>query len=268
MDRPRLHVLLDEPSASFEEAALQIACDVDPGADVEGARQRLAELAALPPGLASQPPAVQAEVLSDRLAIEKGYRGNEDDYYDPRNSDLTWVLKHRKGLPITLGVVYVAVARRAGLEAEGIGFPGHFLVRIGGERGVLQDPFHEGRVLSERDLETLAEHFLGGKGRLRPAHLAPVSTRLLALRMLGNLQTAWATRGDGARAMVAAYHLVDLAGAPEHRRDRGLLALSLGAHAAAAEDFRSYLRQKPDAPDAAEVQAALAAAERHGATLN
>ena len=264
-----LHRLLADPQASFEDAALSIAREVDPQADVSGARALLATLAEpLPDGLRRQLPALQAEMLSDRLAVERGYRGNEDDYYDPRNSDLTWVLAKKKGLPITLGVLYVAVARRAGLEAEGIGFPGHFLVRIGGRDGVYQDPFHEGRVLSEHDLGTLAEHFMGGRDRLRQEHLEAVSTRDLALRMLANLQTAWATRGDGARAMVAADHLVDLNGAPEHFRDRGLLALSLNAHEAAAEDFRRYLDRRPSAEDALEVRAALAAAERHGATLN
>ena len=269
MGSSALQRLLADPRASFEDVALTIARDVDPQADVAAARATLASLAEpLPDGLHRQLPALQAEMLRARLAVERGFRGNEDDYYDPRNSDLTWVLTHKKGLPITLAVLYVAVAQRAGLEAEGVGFPGHFLVRVGGPDGVYQDPFHEGRVLSEHDLGTLADHFLGGRDKLRPAHLRPVSPRELALRMLANLQTAWATRGDGARAMVAADHLVDLNGAPEHFRDRGLLALSLDAHEAAAEDFRRYLAARPDAEDALEVQAALAAAERHGATLN
>ncbi|MEO0322711.1 MAG: transglutaminase-like domain-containing protein [Myxococcota bacterium] len=269
MGSSKLHELLADSAASFEDAALVVARDIDPQADLAAARATLAGLAeGLPPSLAGQAPAIQAEALSDRLAVERGYRGNEDDYYDPRNSDLTWVLTHKKGLPITLGVIYVAVAERAGLRAEGIGFPGHFLVRIGGVDGAYQDPFHDGRVLSERDLGTLAEHFLGGRAQLRAGHLRAVSPRELALRMLANLQTAWATRGDGARAMVAADRLVDLNGAPEHYRDRGLLALSEGAHAAAAEDFRHYLEARPAAEDALDVRAALAAAERHGATLN
>ncbi len=187
-----------------------------------------------------------------------GFHGNEQDYFDPKNSYLDEVIARRTGIPLTLAILLVAVGRRAGVEVEGIGFPGHFLARVGGPSGVLVDPFFGGRVLDDASLKRLASRMLGSSARLSPSHLEPVGLRPLAVRMLLNLKHAHERRRDHARAMLACDRLVDLTGSIAFRRDRGLHALALGASEAAAEDLAAYLEERGDrAEDAAAVKRAL-----------
>jgi regulator of sirC expression with transglutaminase-like and TPR domain len=251
-----------EERVSPEAAALLIARDARPELSVEAELARIDALAEPLGKLDPELPAKeQARELASHLFERLGFRGNEEDYYDPRNSYLDEVLTRRAGIPISLAVLLAAVGRRAGLEVDGIGFPGHFLARVGGEGGVFVDPFFGGRVLGEPDLARLAHRMLGGADRLVAAHLAPVGLRALVVRMLLNLKNAHERRGDHARALVCCDRLVDLAGTPALRRDRGLHALALGANAQAVEDLGAYLAAEPGARDAEEVRALLRAAE-------
>jgi regulator of sirC expression with transglutaminase-like and TPR domain len=130
------------------------------------------------------------------LYDELGFRGNEADYYDPRNSFLNVVLSRRIGIPITLAIVVVEVARRAGLEAHGVGFPAHFLVRVEGLRAPLMiDPFH-GRLLTPDELRALHERATGRSGEVPPELLWPASKRQVLLRMLNNLRAIYSTRSE------------------------------------------------------------------------
>ncbi len=123
----------------------------------------------------------QVETLVEYLGDEVGLRGNEDDYYNVNNSLLPEVIDTRMGIPITLSLVYLLVARRVGLEAAGVGFPGHFFVRFGPH---FFDPFHGGRRLSVEACRALAEK----QGfALRPEHFAAASSRQILTRMLGNI---------------------------------------------------------------------------------
>ena len=251
-----------EELVSPEAAALLIARDARPELSVEAELARIDALAE-PLGQIDRtlPATEQARALTSYLFERLGFRGNEEDYYDPRNSYLDEVLTRRGGIPISLAVLLAAVGRRAGLQVDGIGFPGHFLARVGGDGGVYVDPFFGGRVLDEADLGRLARRMLGRAGRLAPAHLAPVGLRALVVRMLLNLKNAHERRGDHAHALVCCDRLVDLAGTPSVRRDRGLHALALGANAQAVEDLEAYLQAEPQAPDAQEVRGLLRAAE-------
>jgi regulator of sirC expression with transglutaminase-like and TPR domain len=155
----------------------------------------------------------------------------------------------------------MAIGRRAGIKVEGIGLPGHFLTRIGGEGGVYVDPFFEGRVVGEGALERLAARFLGTPAKLLPEHLHVVSARSLVVRMLVNLKHAHERRLDHSRALVVSDRLVDLTESSTFRRDRGLHALALGASIAAVEDLEAYLSSTRDAPpDELAVKRALARA--------
>lgn len=250
---------------SPEVAAFLIARDARPTLDVEAGLAMLDDLAAplavVDPGT---PPDEQARILRAHLGEGLGFRGDTEDYHAPENSYLDAVLRRRRGIPITLSVLYAAVGRRAGIAVDGVGFPGHFLARVGGEEGVFVDPFHGGRVLEEVDLRNLASRMLGSSERLSPAHLAPVGLRPLVVRMLVNLKHAHERRADHASALVVCDRLVDLTDAPALRRDRGLHALALGADVQAAADLESYLESAPRAPDVAEVEAALARARGRG----
>jgi regulator of sirC expression with transglutaminase-like and TPR domain len=163
----------------------------------------------------------------------------------------------RKGIPISLSVLTMAVGERAGMEIEGVGFPGHFLVRVGGPDGVYQDPFHGGELLDGQGLRRLAAQFLGAEMALHPSYLDPVDCLTITIRMLANLKNAHRRQGDYARAMLACDHLVELTQAPEHRRDRGLLAHALRTYGAASEDLAAYLEARPDAKDARAISLAL-----------
>lgn len=255
-----------EESISPETAALLIARDARPDLDVGYELARIDALAAPLGALDPNAPArEQAQAIASHLYERLGFHGNEDEYFDPRNSYLDEVLTRRTGIPLTLAVLIGAVGRRAQIQVEGIGFPGHFLARIGGPEGVLVDPFFGGRVLDGASLERLAARVLGPGARVLPSHLEPVGLRPLIVRMLLNLKHAHERRRDHAQSLLVCDRLVDLTDSIAFRRDRGLHALALGAHHAAAEDLEAYLRVRgAQAEDAVAVQRALERARRGG----
>lgn len=249
-------VLAEEISP--EAAALLIARDAKPDLDVEQELVRIDVLAAPLGAIDPAAPArVQAQALAAHMYEAHGFRGNEEDYNDPKNSYLDDVMARRTGIPITLAVILAAIGRRAGVQVDGIGFPGHFLARVGGEGGVLVDPFFGGRVLEQPELRRLASRMLGSASRMQPSHLEPVGLRSIVVRMLLNLKHAHELRRDHSRALVVCDRLVDLTSSPSFRRDRGLHALALGANAAAAADLEAYLEVRANAEDAAAVRRAL-----------
>jgi regulator of sirC expression with transglutaminase-like and TPR domain len=209
----------------------------------------------------------QSAVLVYHLGIKHGFVGNRKDYYDAENSYLDSVLRRKQGIPITLAVVYVAICRRVGIRAEPVGFPGHFLVRVGGEQGVFVDPF-DARILTPTDLGHLLTRALGPGSEMKAEYLEPVDSRAIAQRMLLNLKRIHDGRKDRARALLVTDRLVDVASTPELRRDRGMLALSLGANQAAATDLAHYLLQRPNAPDAKDIRGALERSRKTSARAN
>jgi len=131
------------------------------------------------------------------LFSELGYRGNVTDFYDPQNSFLNHVIDRRTGNPLSLAVVLLAVCRRAGVPAEGVSFPGHFLVRVAKASGEMAtiDPF-DGRMISPSVLHSIYESATGDPGDIDEHFLAPASRRQVVLRMLNNLRAIYELRGD------------------------------------------------------------------------
>jgi regulator of sirC expression with transglutaminase-like and TPR domain len=174
------------------EAATWLLAEVlSPGEDFGGLRTQVdawaAELAARTAD--KETVLQQVATMSDYLGRELKFRGNEDDYYSEDNSLLPRVIVNRVGNPITLSLVYIAVGQRAGLNVQGVGLPGHFVVRLG---GVFFDPFHGGRRLQLEDCQKLLE----SQGlELQPHHLQPCKPRVMLARMLNNLLHA-AETGD------------------------------------------------------------------------
>lgn len=265
-----LALLLRGAAPPLDRAALLVARDARPELDVEGYLARLDAIAEPLVGTLgpASSPAAQAEALARHLGGRLGFCGNTAEYYDARNSYLDQVIDRRLGIPISLATLWISVGRRAGVIVEGIGFPGHFLARVGGPNGVYVDAFTGGRTLTQPDLATLARGFLGGSASVRAEHLAPVPTRAIVVRMLLNLKGIHEQRRDHASALVACDRLVDLVGSAEHRRDRGLHALALGAVEAANADLRAYLEARAGAPDVAAIEATLARASRAPRTAN
>lgn len=140
--------------------------------------------------------------LNQILFEELAFRGNQQDYYDPRNSFLHEVLDRRLGIPISLSVVYMEVARRMDIPLAGVSFPGHFLVRYDCDAGTLLiDPYHQGRTLDTDDLQVLLDQTVGEEAELTPEMLEPVDKRQILFRMLANLAGIYATWGDAVRSI-------------------------------------------------------------------
>jgi regulator of sirC expression with transglutaminase-like and TPR domain len=205
--------LLRKPNKELdlERAALLIAEAEFPGLDIGryvamldqiGTEARLRLLQnGLRPGRA--PVSVVLSTVLHLLYRELGFRGNTSDYYDPRNSFLNTVLERRTGIPITLGLVLIGVAKRTGLRLDGVSFPGHFLVRAVAENGasIYIDPF-EGRVLSKEEIHDMWEQMTGQPephGEALDQALAPACRRQIIARMLNNLRCIYEVRGDARR---------------------------------------------------------------------
>jgi regulator of sirC expression with transglutaminase-like and TPR domain len=198
--------------------------------------------------------ALTAEARVDALNAyffdELGFTGNERRYDDPRNSFLNDVVERRTGIPISLAVVYMDVARRAGVPLEGVNFPGHFLVRytarmddLGRSHDLLIDPFHRGALLSEADCRGLLERHLGPDATLSHEMLATADTRQILVRMLTNLKRVYVR----SRSFAQAFEVTDLLLAVDRDsltelRDRGLLAYQLRDFPAALRDLQAYLQ--------------------------
>jgi len=271
--RRRFARLVAQPEASIElaHAALLVAAEERPGLDVEHYRARLYEL-----GLTARERIAQAGDANSIAALNKfifeelGFAGNQSDYYDPRNSLLSDVLERRTGIPITLSVVYMEVGRRAGVRVEGIGLPGHFVVRAEDANGepVLVDPFN-GKVVDADDCQERLDTIYGGQAPLTDAHLQPVATREILARLLRNLKGIYAQAGLYQRALSIIERILLVApGALEERRDRGALLAQLGRYSEAIVDVQAYLTGARNPPDAERVTEQLKQMQLQLARLN
>jgi regulator of sirC expression with transglutaminase-like and TPR domain len=267
--------LLPDDCIEVAVGAALIARDAYGMLDVDRALARFDDLAAplAARGVAAMPPEEQARALSAYLYDEIGFRGNEQDYYDPRNSLLPDVLGRHLGIPITLALVYCEVARRVGVRARGVSFPGHFLVRVDAEgredAPVAVDPFFGGRTLDHAGLQRLLERAAPKQSLVLDEHLAPAGARAVLVRMLINLKWIHATRGDFARALLALDRIISLQ--PDSvpaLRERGMLAARLGSNESAREDFTRLLELVPQASDAESIRARLAELRAKQSPLN
>lgn len=267
MTRARWEALAASDTIDVALGAALIARDAYAALDVGKLLGRFDELAApiAHAGLEKLTAKNAAEALSQHVYATLGFSGNEGDYYDPRNSLLSDVLDRKSGIPISLALVYCEVARRAGVRAEGVAFPGHFLVRVFGAESteVLVDPFYGGRVLDDAALAKLLER-VAGQASVQNAHItaemvAAATPRAFLTRWLLNLRAVYLSRGDLSRALLVVDRLVSLN--PRDRsflRDRGLLAMRLGATTQAREDLTRALALTPPGEATDELRAALA----------
>jgi len=200
--------------------------------------------------------------LNAFLFDELGFSGNQEDFYDPRNSFLDQVLARRLGIPITLSLIYVEVAGRIGVPAFGVGFPAHFLVRVGrGRTALMLDTYAGGVALPEEELDRrLADVY--GEGiftiRSNPSLLRPAGKREILVRMLRNLSGIYRGRGDSAHLLDALSALLTLApDASDELRERGLLYRDLGYAPAALTDLRRFSEVSDDAEQIATVESII-----------
>ena len=224
----------------------------------------LAELEALGAPLAAAGAATstlrERVVAVSALFTSLGFRGNTADYYDPKNSLLPDVLAKKVGIPITLAIVWCAIARRGGLVAHGIAFPGHFLVRVDGEAApIVVDPFVDGRIVDDEAAAALLKRALGEGAELHPTLFAPATSRATLVRLLTNLESTFAKRGEHARAFIAVDRILTLVpNSARMHRERAALALRIGAGEVARADLTRVMELEPQAPDIPQIEARLA----------
>jgi regulator of sirC expression with transglutaminase-like and TPR domain len=248
--RERLLAALSSTPERLDHATLAIAALEYPDLDPAASEAALESLAARAACAAPVDRLTQIRSLRRILADEEGFAGNTEDYDAPDNSFLNIVLQRKVGLPITLSVIYLEVARRAGTPLFGVSLPGHFVVgsAIGQEKLVI-DPFHKGQILTESGCEDLLKR-VAPQVRFSAKMIAPASVRSICYRMLSNLKRVYIDRGDAERALAVMELL--LAIAPDHPgelRTRAAIFASLGAYRSALADVERCLEISPDAAD-------------------
>lgn len=199
------------------------------------------------------------EAINRHLFEDLGFAGNRENYYDPNNSFLNQVIDRRTGIPITLSLVYLEVAKRIDFPMVGIGMPGHFIIRPDFEEaGIYVDAFNRGEILFPADCEARLTQIYGQPTQLRPEFLAPVNSRHFLARMLTNLKVIYVnTKQLEKAASVVERILILFPDAPSERRDRGLLYYQLERWLEARQDLEIYLANFPTAPDAGVIEELL-----------
>lgn len=258
--RTRLAKLVRRPDADLAEAALLIAAEAHPELDVDA---YLLRIDAFADGLLASgqlpeddDPELIADALARHLGRELGFSGHPADEREPEDALLDEVLQRRRGLPVTLTVLWVAVARRLRLPVFPIGLPGHVVAGVGGgDRIVVVDPFSGGRILGERELADLVRVGTGGRVEYTRALLRPAPAAGVTRRILNNLTRDYTTAGQLTDALWT-IELKQLLPSPpvDDHRARGELLFHLGRYRASAEAFETYVSEAAsDAPDLAEV---------------
>ena len=253
------NLVADDGQFSQLEAAIAVAQDEEPSLDVQGVLSQIDMLAArLKQRIAADSSALQRlRYLNRYFFQELGFAGNVNDYYDPHNSYVHRVLATRRGIPITLALLFIEIAQQIGLQARPVSFPGHFLVKLKMPQGEVIIDHFSGHSLSR---EALDERLLPYRQRqgLTGEFEAPLGLFLQAAngrdviaRLLRNLKEIHRSAERWPALLAVQQRLVLLLPeAWEERRDRALVLAELGNERAAADDLQVYLAQRPDADDA------------------
>jgi regulator of sirC expression with transglutaminase-like and TPR domain len=264
-------VLLDDEQINLAEAALLIAAEEYPSLDMAVYIEKIDRIGDLVRERASRARNSRdiLSAINTTLFDELGFRGNVENYYDPRNSFLNEVIDRRTGIPITLTVVYMEVARRVGLHVEGVGMPGHFIAKLATDGGdVFIDTFNGGRLFGEVGCADLLSEMSGGRLQLKPEHMAAVPKKQILKRMLANLMGVYAA-SDHRRALAAIERILLInPDSPPHIRDRGLLLATLGRATGAIAELERYLMLAPDSPDADSIREQIKSIRQSQAKLN
>ncbi len=243
----------DQPPLDL--AVSLIAADEDPTASPDEILASLDALAA-PLHLPEVASTIECVArINTHLFGTLGFAGDSESYDDPLNSLVHRVLERRRGLPILLSVLYIETARRAGFAVDGIGYPGHFIVRPrDADPPFYLDPFHAGEVRRAAPLEERLERLIPDTAHdpeRRARFMDPVDARYILTRMTNNLRASYLGRGDGLGVLRSVRRLRILQpDVSEHRRDLGLVLLGLGEVEAGTAALEAYLDENPDAPEA------------------
>lgn len=257
-------LVADDESLPLTEAALTIAQDAYPDLDLQGTLAEIDELALRAKKRMPEGADVRQQVtfLNRVFFREMGFAANLNDFFDPDNSHLNVVLRRRRGIPISLAVIYLEIAGQLGLPVQGVSFPGHFLLRVSLPDGdAMLDPT-TGRALSESDMVEMLEPYVASAGdsvaRALRMMLEPATRREIVARMLRNLKSVYLQTERWERLLGIQQRLVILLPESiEEVRDRGFAYARLDYLRPALEDLEHYLDERPDADDATVVESQL-----------
>ncbi len=274
-DEQRLLQVLDQPDDQIDlgRAALWLARCEYPGLDVDKELARLealADAARLPVSM-HKAGIDRVKALRRFLAETCGFRGNEQDYYDPKNSCLNHVLDRRTGIPITLSVLYMEVGRRLGAPLAGVGLPGHFLLKYAASchDAVFIDPFHGGRFVDSSGCRDLVSRMYEGRLSFDPSFLEAVDKRYIVLRMLNNLRSIYVRGQQFSKALSVIQMILAITPASSgDLKQRGLIHYRLGHYKQAREDLEACLFLNPQSEDAEAIQQTIGELKRLTALLN
>ncbi len=251
-------LVADDQQFSQLEAAVAVAHASLPELDVQGVLSAIDALAAkLKNRIAADTAPLQRLRLLNRYFFQElGFAGNVNDYYAPENSYLHRVLDSRRGIPITLALIYIEIAQQIGLEARGVSFPGHFLIKLKMPQGeVVIDPFN-GRSLSRDDLEERIEPYRRRHGLVGDAEvplglfLQTATPRAVVARTLRNLKEIHRGAEEWPALLAVMQRLVILLPDDwDERRDLGLVRAELGDDSGAVQDLAAYVEHSPGADD-------------------
>ncbi|MBD1890331.1 SirB1 family protein [Coleofasciculus sp. FACHB-SPT9] len=246
---------------NLAKAALDIAQEEYPDLDPDEYLNALDTMAAeiqerLP---AQRYPLRVIQTINQYLYDDLGFTGNNENYYDPRNSFLNDVIDRRTGIPIALALVYLEIARRIDFPMVGVGMPGHFLIRPQFEDvGIFVDAFHRGEILFEQDCRDRLAKIYQQSVQLQATFVEPVSSRRFLTRMLTNLKMIYLNRQELQKALATVERILLLfPDAPMELRDRGLLYFQMGRWSEASQDLNIYLAILPNAEDAGVIRQLL-----------
>jgi regulator of sirC expression with transglutaminase-like and TPR domain len=265
-------LLVGDERPSLLQIALEIARDAYP--ELEPGRY-VAEVEALAGRVRARcgPRAKPRKVLGQinwALFVEDGYEGNRENYFDPRNSYLNEVIDRKKGIPISLSVLYFSLGERLGIPLAGVNIPAHFMLRFDeGGKEVFIDPFYAGEFLDRRACERRVAELTRSPVALSDTQFAPCSVRVVVARMLRNLKAIYLGTNDYASALPVQRRLAAIErGDAVEQRDLGMICLQADQPGEAIDPLAAYLSIKPDAEDAELVTSLLNAARRMVAQWN
>ena len=194
-------------------------------------------------------PTYLISMLNEYLFDELGFRGAEEDYYDPGNSFLNIVFNKKTGIPITLSIIYAEIAKKIGLDLKIVGFPGHVIVKYKNE--IILDPFYRGRLLTIEDLEEILDRNFGDGVEFVPEYLNEATVEQLLTRLLRNLKNAYTQSYAYDNAMKCTDMILGMQPeSPEEIRDKGILEERLLRYDKALPLLNKYLELQPEADDA------------------
>lgn len=263
---------IEDEKIDLVRAALVIAQTEYPGLEIEAYADRIERMAGRVTSLSADFGRKGTLAALNHVLFEQAnLRGNREDYYDPRNSFLNDVLDRGLGIPISLSILYMEVARRVGFPLAGVGMPGHFLLKhySGEGQEILIDCFNRGDILSSQDCQSRLDEIYSGDMKMRPEFLHPISRRQILTRMLNNLKTIYLSTRNFRKALpVSDLVLVIYPQSAEDLKQRALLRYSMGMRGLAAEDLDEYLKISPTASDADEVRQMTQSIRRMQALMN